>query len=311
MTKYLLSLLLCFSAYAKKGVNEKFLVINLPQDKGEAQKDKLVKQEATLNKILNDRFPLSSQQLKDIQNLKLKEKAILGKFETADKYVSDVVYTDLSPGNDSIPIYLSRGLPLTIILKDIDGNPVNYYDLIDSSSQFVACKPGSCSQNNQGLNKSSPNNIIVLKANAVLGGGILPVFTSRSDFPLSFKVTVMEDPGDSYIDRLVVVINTGEVVEENKLSLNSLDTLTRAINSITPIPGAELVHFNGPIKAWRKGDVMWVRTSYNMVIPPVSNKSSKLSLNGINTYKTHYSRIITVLDNNNGVFRYHEVDSHE
>ena len=314
MIKFLFLLLISFSVFSQESKNskEKYVLINLPSNTKENENK--LKQEAALKFLLENKYPVSADALKLVQDKKLKDKAILDSLRTAENYISDVVYTSLEPGTKSIPITLSRGLPLSIILKDTKGDPVNYYAIIDSDTQYVACKPGRCANNDASVDPSSgmPNNIIVLRAKAVLGGGVLPVYTTQSDFPLSFNINIQETPDKNYIDRLVVVVNTGnEVVDENPSSLKSLDTLTRALNGIKPVQDAKSIYFNGPIKAWRKGDDMWVRTPYDMKIPRVRNTALKLSLNGVNVYKTRYSRIISVIDNNNGIVRYQQEMNHE
>lgn len=288
--------------------NEKVFVLHIPEDYEKKKKLDAEKNIASFEYLLQNREPLTIEQQKILQNKVLSDRAKMAEFERADEYISDIVHTSLQPGEKSIKVNLSRGLPVTIVFKKTDGSPINYYNLSHSGSQFTACRPGSCSQNGSIDDQNVPKNILILKANQIQGGGNLPILTTESDFPLSLNVSINEKPAKNYVDRLVVMVNIDgdDYIEEPTEKLKSRDKLTRVLNDLPPEETAERLNYGQGLKVWKVNRNMWIRTSDKLLFPIVGNKK-RLSLNGINVYQIPYSNVISLINNEKGVVRYTQV----
>lgn len=286
----------------RKG-DEGFVNLIIPVDSEQAIKDSDKSKKAALDYLMNLKDPLSANDARRLQDKELNKKAVLRAIVKPDMFVSDVVYTSLQPGSKSIVLNLSMGLPVTVIFKDAKGNPVNVYDDITPKKHFITIKPGH-SKAGGDVNSESPNNILVFSAKLLKGGANTPVFTTVSDFPVSFDVNINEVPHKKYISRLVVVVDDGKS-EDTGVTLNALksrDSLMRVLNNIPPTTESSLVRFNGDIKAWKDEGFLWIRTKLTLKYP-THLPQNVASLNGVNVYKTKYSPIISVMNNDGNIVR--------
>jgi hypothetical protein len=287
----------------RKG-DEGFVNLIIPVDSEQASKDKKRSNKAALEYLMDLKDPLDAHDARKIQDHELNKRAILGAIVKPEEFVSDVVYTSLQPGSKSIYLNLSMGLPVTVIFKDARGNPVNIYDDITPKMHFSTSRPGHSDANGSTGAISSPENILVFSAKLLEGGANAPVFTTVSDFPVSFDVTINKNPEKQYISRLVVVIDDGQT-EDTGVTLNALksrDSLMRVLNNLPPTSDSTIVRFNSNIKAWKDGSFLWIRTRLDLKYP-VHLPQNAASLNGVNVYKTKYSPVISVMNNDGNIER--------
>ena len=294
-------------SYSQGAKSEKVVTIKLNETPEEIKK-KVDEKYAALKYLMDTGEPLTVTQLKYIQDKELDKQATLSEINHAKSYSSSVVYTKLEPGSNSVSLNLTRGLPLSVVFKDMTGNPVNIYNVDALSKQFMVCRPGFCGSDaaNSTGDSNYPQNILLFTARQVFGGGNILVFTSLSDFPISFNVKINKEPGETYIDRQVVVIDDGSSDVMNggdDYQIHSKSQLTRVINNLKPTDDARLLKFDGPLKAWATKDDMWIRTP-----DVVLGKKQALSLNGINAYHLKYSPVVSVLSENDSVIRYKVVE---
>ena len=128
---------------------------------------------------------------------------------------------------------------------------------------------------------------------------LMPPDGSKADNnALSFYLKIVRAP-DEYVDRVnFVVVDPSQQYEKNKIEVNSLDSLTLALNNRKPTPDAERVEFNGGVSGWKSGKTMWIRTAERLVFPSFAPDAALSSdyEHGINVYKVAAHPFIHVVD---------------
>ncbi|MFK5892252.1 MAG: DotH/IcmK family type IV secretion protein [Pseudomonadota bacterium] len=293
-----------------KSGKEDYITLRLPIGSVKETMEAEQRLKAATDYLMTNKAPLPAKLARKLIDKKMNDTAIIKEILKPGKFVSNVVYASLQPGSESIKIDLSLGLPITVLFKDVKGNPVNVYSFDTPKEHFIAYKPGYSTESGAGntgkqeSQESIPNNLLIISAKLPKGGANMPVFTTVSEFPLSFDVTINKEPGKEYVDRLVVVVDNGQN-DQVGVTLNELEArneLMRVLNNLPPSDDAENIRFNQGIKAWKQGNYLWIRTKLRLFYP-VHSPQNAASLNGVTVYKTKYSPVISVMNNEGKIMR--------
>ena len=280
-----------------KGNKENKITIEIADDiyKKSDNQDETYK--SALNYLLNNGVnAINIEDKKRIIEKKRMDESKLLAVPKPTKFISDVVYSSLTPGNESVKVFLSSGLPVTLVFKDRKGQPVNIYGTELQGLPFAVDKLGGklTDSSKDSSTPTRPQNILILQTSLLTGGANLPVFTTFSDLPVSIDVSIKPKPDKTYIDRLIVIVgddSDDDVVD--KYSLDSRNMLMRVLNNLPPSDKAQKLHFGNGISAWKVGNDMWIRTSRSLYYP-IPNPKISSEINGIKAYKTKYSSVLTI-----------------
>jgi hypothetical protein len=244
---------------------------------------------------LRDLVPLSPGQIRDLRQMEEEVQRASRPREAPEMATSEAVQVSMEPGGRSPVITLLHGFVSAIEVLDATGQPWPVVEARQGDAAALEVQVVGVG------NETAQNNIITVTPGEKFSATNLILVLQNASRPISMILRAEEAKANMELRDRVTLIVGGQGpnarVEASGFShLDADEALRNALVGRPPSSGAQEIVKGLPsgMRAWRDGDVLWVRTRDTLIRPA---PKASVAMGDVRAYKMDYLPVIVTSQN--------------